>query len=56
MFEDMGIAHTAPPCRAALQAVKDCGTFPTTKRTVGTLGNHYCPKWQSDPDKCVLGD
>ncbi len=54
MFAANGIAHTAPACRATLQAVKDCGKFNGTRVNTAKLANNYCPKWQSDPNKCVL--
>ncbi|HEY0137289.1 MAG TPA: ADYC domain-containing protein [Nannocystis sp.] len=54
MFAALGIAHTAPPCRAALQAVKDCGKFPASRAASSKLGNNYCPKWKTEPNKCVI--
>ena len=54
MFAALGITHTAPACRAALKAIKDCGEFIGGRATTGKLANRYCPKWQSHPNKCLL--
>ncbi|HEY0134223.1 MAG TPA: ADYC domain-containing protein [Nannocystis sp.] len=53
MFAALNIAHTAPPCRAALTAVKNCGQF-LGNRPNSKLGNHYCAYWNTDPAKCAL--
>ena len=54
MFAAMGVAHTPPPCRAALQAVKECGKFLDSRAASSKLGNSYCPKWRTEPNKCAL--
>jgi len=53
LFAELGIDHIGPTCRNALQAVKECGRFPAS-RPASKLGNNYCPKWKSDPNKCKL--
>ena len=55
LFSGKGNNHPDPQCRSALEKIKDCGKFKST-RPEARLATNYCSKWNSDPDECELDD